>query len=366
VERAWTRGSAGSASPTTTSSGGAGARGAVSGAGHPGRGGEDGRGRGHHRALPEEWIPKGRRHGRRASGSGSRAAWCTCPTRSREGREAAAGSCRRSRTWWTSVEGFNARLHDPASTTGRSNGPGREGLPTGAGSDAHTLGEIGNAWVESPRSTTIPASFLAALGSLHGTGGFAARPHRLHRRQAVAVTGVAPSPCPAPVAPPRVAGVTTETRGPAPIDQILAVPAPAREPFLELLARIDEARDIALTTHVNADGDGAGSEAALAGWLLERGKRVSHREPDAVPRPVPLPAPRWRRGAWSRDPSLDSRARAGRAAPGAGHRRAPPHRARRPVPPGGRGRRHRPPPAVGRRPSRGPASGTRRRAPPAS
>jgi len=32
-------------------------------------------------------------------------------------------------------------------------------------------------------------------------------------------------------------------------------------------------RNIVLTTHVNADGDGAGSEAALAAWLLARGVR---------------------------------------------------------------------------------------------
>jgi len=77
--------------------------------------------------------------------------------------------------------------------------------------------------------------------------------------------------------------VTTEIRAPVPIDQILAVPAPRRDPFLDVLRRIDEADDIALTTHVNADGDGAGSEAAIAGWLLERGKRVSIVNPTEFP-----------------------------------------------------------------------------------
>lgn len=38
--------------------------------------------------------------------------------------------------------------------------------------------------------------------------------------------------------------------------------------------RMSEATGVVLTTHVNADGDGAGSEAALARWLLDRGKRV--------------------------------------------------------------------------------------------
>src|SRR5690625_1221716 len=40
-------------------------------------------------------------------------------------------------------------------------------------------------------------------------------------------------------------------------------------------ALIDDAERIVLTTHVNADGDAAGSEAALAGWLATRGKRVT-------------------------------------------------------------------------------------------
>jgi bifunctional oligoribonuclease and PAP phosphatase NrnA len=62
-----------------------------------------------------------------------------------------------------------------------------------------------------------------------------------------------------------------------------------------ILARIEGARRVVLTTHVNADGDGAGSEVALASWLRERGA-------DAVmvnPTPWPegyrflLPDPAW-------------------------------------------------------------------------
>lgn len=52
------------------------------------------------------------------------------------------------------------------------------------------------------------------------------------------------------------------------------------ERVAELLAG---ARNIVLTTHVNADGDGAGSEAALAGWLAARGKQV------AIVNPTPFP-----------------------------------------------------------------------------
>jgi dephospho-CoA kinase len=68
------------------------------------------------------------------------------------------------------VEGFNARLHDP-SLNERAERWGRErGLPLGAGSDAHTLGELGHAWVDMPACENRPEAFLAALaeGTLHG------------------------------------------------------------------------------------------------------------------------------------------------------------------------------------------------------
>ena len=67
------------------------------------------------------------------------------------------------------------------------------------------------------------------------------------------------------------------------ISQILEVPEHRREPFGEVMALLEEADDIVLTTHVNADGDGAGSEAALAGWLLTRSKDV------AIANPTPFP-----------------------------------------------------------------------------
>lgn len=68
------------------------------------------------------------------------------------------------------VEGFNARIHDPALNE-RAQAWGRErDLPLGAGSDAHTLAEVGRAYVELPGFDDDPASFLAALrqGTLHG------------------------------------------------------------------------------------------------------------------------------------------------------------------------------------------------------
>ncbi len=68
-----------------------------------------------------------------------------------------------------------------------------------------------------------------------------------------------------------------------PIQDILALPASRRAALLRLIPLLDAATDVVLTTHVNADGDGAGSEAALAAWLLGRGKRVSIANPTPFP-----------------------------------------------------------------------------------
>jgi len=63
------------------------------------------------------------------------------------------------------VEVFNARLHpgrlnEPAERLARSHGRLR-----GAGSDAHTPGELGGAWVEVPPHENNPEALLAALAS---------------------------------------------------------------------------------------------------------------------------------------------------------------------------------------------------------
>jgi bifunctional oligoribonuclease and PAP phosphatase NrnA len=63
----------------------------------------------------------------------------------------------------------------------------------------------------------------------------------------------------------------------------LAVPAHRRDPLLAVLDALDGASTIALTTHVNADGDGAGSQAALAGWLVDRGRTVHIANPTPFP-----------------------------------------------------------------------------------
>ncbi len=68
------------------------------------------------------------------------------------------------------VEAFNARLHRPSLNQKAADWARARGLPVGAGSDAHTIGEIGNAFVELPRFTNDAPSFLAALAdaTVHG------------------------------------------------------------------------------------------------------------------------------------------------------------------------------------------------------
>jgi len=60
------------------------------------------------------------------------------------------------------VEGFNARIHDESRNERAAAWAARHDLPVGAGSDAHTLGEIGRGRVEVPPFDG-PASFLRSL-----------------------------------------------------------------------------------------------------------------------------------------------------------------------------------------------------------
>lgn len=68
------------------------------------------------------------------------------------------------------LEGFNARVHDPALNARAVSWGNTHGVPLGAGSDAHTLREIARGHVEMPDFDDEPAAFLAALarGTLHG------------------------------------------------------------------------------------------------------------------------------------------------------------------------------------------------------
>jgi len=62
------------------------------------------------------------------------------------------------------------------------------------------------------------------------------------------------------------------------------IPVQRREKLTAIVAALDAAGRVALTTHVNADGDGAGSQAAVAAWLQARGKLVH------IVNPTPFPA----------------------------------------------------------------------------
>ncbi len=63
----------------------------------------------------------------------------------------------------------------------------------------------------------------------------------------------------------------------------LAVPERRRDALGCVWQRLNEAQRPLLTTHVNADGDGAGSEIALAAWLADRGKKP------VIVNPTPFP-----------------------------------------------------------------------------
>lgn len=68
------------------------------------------------------------------------------------------------------VEGFNGRIHKPELNERAVAWARERGKPLGAGSDAHTLFEVGRTYVEVPPFEDTPAGLLEALrhGTLHG------------------------------------------------------------------------------------------------------------------------------------------------------------------------------------------------------
>ena len=65
---------------------------------------------------------------------------------------------------------------------------------------------------------------------------------------------------------------------------LLDVPESRRQPLERLAAELRPGLQVALSTHMNADGDGCGSEAALARLLVQRGMMVR------IVNPTPWPA----------------------------------------------------------------------------
>ncbi|MBI4544416.1 MAG: bifunctional oligoribonuclease/PAP phosphatase NrnA [Gemmatimonadetes bacterium] len=73
------------------------------------------------------------------------------------------------------------------------------------------------------------------------------------------------------------ASVTNDAAG------LAAVPPHRREALARVFQALEQSQRPVLTTHVNADGDGAGCEAALAAWLTSLGKDVR------IVNPTPFP-----------------------------------------------------------------------------
>jgi len=69
------------------------------------------------------------------------------------------------------VEAFNGRLHDSARDRRAADLADRHALLRGAGSDAHTVREVGRTWIELPFHPNEPRALLEALrqGKIHGT-----------------------------------------------------------------------------------------------------------------------------------------------------------------------------------------------------
>ena len=69
------------------------------------------------------------------------------------------------------VEVFNGRIHEPRQNALAAALAERHGRLRGAGSDAHTIGEVARSWVELPLHPNEPAALMEALalGRVHGT-----------------------------------------------------------------------------------------------------------------------------------------------------------------------------------------------------
>lgn len=72
------------------------------------------------------------------------------------------------------IEGFNARLHTPSLNARAEELASRYGKLVGAGSDAHTVEEVGNAFVELPAHSNRADALLRALAGPARWGGTAA------------------------------------------------------------------------------------------------------------------------------------------------------------------------------------------------
>ena len=82
------------------------------------------------------------------------------------------------------------------------------------------------------------------------------------------------------------AGEGAPEKGGLVLSDVLKVPDSRRAELSEIVAILREARKVVLTTHVNADADGAGSQAAVAAWLESIGVQVAIVNPSPFPDPL--------------------------------------------------------------------------------
>ncbi len=89
------------------------------------------------------------------------------------------------------------------------------------------------------------------------------------------------------------------------VDDQLDVPEPRSELLREIARRLLAARRVVLTTHVGADGDGAGSEVAVASWLESAGVEVTIVNPTPFPDTLRFLLPRAELVAELGDPRAE-------------------------------------------------------------
>lgn len=87
-------------------------------------------------------------------------------------------------------------------------------------------------------------------------------------------------------APRRLAREGDPTRTSLELSDVLRIPESRHSTLSDIVAALREARTVVLATHVNADADGAGSQAAVAAWLESLGVRVSIVNPSPFPEPL--------------------------------------------------------------------------------
>ncbi len=198
------------------------------------------------------------------------------------------------------IEVFNGRLHPGRLNARAEELARRHEKLRGGGSDAHTLTEVAGVSVEVAAHANGPDALLRALADATVRGRTASQPGapRLHLGEGAQEAARRAAP-PGPVA--AAAGHSLPFHRLAallPSSPSTRKSFQGQEPVLSYRtpdARVSSVREVrnallasrraVLTTHLNADGDGAGSEAALTAWLRANGTEAH------IVNPTPFPDP---------------------------------------------------------------------------